>query len=172
MKHTAGISLVVLAGFVGCATPPPAGSRSSAVTENRTSSRSEAAPERAAQSRTTMSATGQPVEMEAYEVREAAFTDFGMSVRTNLAVKWGEPVEWMKVIGVQPESSAASQNLRPGDRIMAIDGQPVTKFDRDAMLEVLFQRKSGDRAELLLLGAGQVLPRFVTLTAAKPRLAK
>jgi C-terminal processing protease CtpA/Prc len=101
-------------------------------------------------------------------VKESAFSDFGMSVKTNLEVKFGADVEWMFVIGVNAGSSAAKANLSVGDRIMAIDGRLVTELDRDAMLAALFQRKKGDRVQFLLLGLKQPLPRFVTLVANRP----
>jgi C-terminal processing protease CtpA/Prc len=106
--------------------------------------------------------------MAAYEVRESAFTDFGMSVRTNFEVKWGGDIEWMRVSAVAAGSSAARQGLVPGDRIMAIDGEPVTKLGRDSMIEKLFLRETGDRVEILVLGPAKALPRFVILTANRP----
>src|SRR5581483_10508364 len=89
--------------------------------------------------------------LPAFEVREAAFTDFGMSVRTNLSVKWGEPVAWMRVGAVQPLSSAAAARLGAGDRILALDGHLVTGLGRAAMLAALFERHRGDRLQALVL---------------------
>ncbi len=113
---------------------------------------------------------GAALTLPAYEVRESAFSDFGMSVRTNYQVQWGGSLEWMEVIAVEPGSSAAQQNLSWGDRIIAIDGQPVTELQRDSMLATLFERKAGDRVDVLVLRAAQALPRFVTLTARRPPL--
>ncbi len=106
--------------------------------------------------------------LPAYEVRESAFSDFGMSVKTNFEVKWGGNIEWMVVTDVAADSSAARVGIRTGDRILAIDERLVTAMDRDAMLDSLFQRKKGDPARLLVLGLKQALPRFVTVVASRP----
>lgn len=106
--------------------------------------------------------------LEAYEVRESAFSDFGMSVRTNLEVKWGGGVAWMLVSAVEPGSSAARRGIVAGDRILAIDGRAVTELGRDAMLDVLFHRKKGEAARMLVLAQGEALPRFLTLVASPP----
>jgi C-terminal processing protease CtpA/Prc len=95
-----------------------------------------------------------------------------MSVRTNPEVKWGAAVEWMQVSAVAPGSSAAKRHLGAGDRIIAIEDQPVTKLSRDGMLEVLFQRKAGDIVRLLVLGKDQAMPQFIDLTAGRPGTAK
>ena len=113
-------------------------------------------------------ADDEATEMPAYEVREAAFTDFGMSVRTNLSVKWGERVEWMKVIAIAPGSSADGQGLRPADRILALDGKLITEFDRDSMVDALFQRTSGEVVDVLVLRPKQGLPHFIRLVAGRP----
>ena len=101
-------------------------------------------------------------------MRESAFSDFGMSVRTNLEVKGGGRIEWMVVTRVAADSSAARRGIAPGDQILAIDGRKITEMDRDAMLEALFQRKKGDRSRLLLLGHREALPRFLDLVANRP----
>ncbi len=106
--------------------------------------------------------------MSAYEVRESALSDFGMSVKTNFGVKWGGDVEWMLVTAVAVASSAAQAGLAPGDRLLAIDGRLIAEMNRDAMLEALFHRKKGETVRVLVLGRGQALPRFVTLTASRP----
>ena len=105
------------------------------------------------------------ITLPAFEVRESAFCDFGVSVKTNVEVKWGGAIEWMQVSGVEPGSLAAARNLRVGDQVLAIDKRPVTELDRDSMLEVLFQREKGDRSQLLILAVGEALPRFVTLVS-------
>jgi membrane-associated protease RseP (regulator of RpoE activity) len=109
-----------------------------------------------------------PSTLAAYEVRESAFSDFGMSVKTNLEVSWGGAVEWMFVTRVAAGSSASNVGLAPGDRILAIDGRTVSEMDREAMLAALFQRKKGDQSRLLVLGQREALPRFVTLVANRP----
>jgi hypothetical protein len=106
--------------------------------------------------------------LPAYAVRETAFSDFGMSVKTNFDVQWGGHVAWMVVTAIDAGSSAARQRLGVGDRILAIDGRPVTTFDRDAMLAALFHRKQGETSRLLVLGPKEALPRFVTLAARRP----
>lgn len=109
-----------------------------------------------------------PTSLPAFEVRESAFSDFGMSVKTNFDVKWGGKVEWMVVTGVAPGSSAARMRVAPGDRIMAIDGRKITDLDRDDMLDALFQRKKGDRSRLLVLSPRDGLPHFIVLVAHRP----
>ncbi len=106
--------------------------------------------------------------LPAYAVRETAFSDFGMSVKTNFDVQWGGHVAWMVVTAIEAGSSAARQRLGVGDRILAIDGRQVTAFDRDAMLAALFHRKQGETSRLLVLGPKEALPRFVTLAARRP----
>ena len=106
--------------------------------------------------------------LAAYEVRESAFSDFGMSVKTNFEVKWGGNIEWMVVTGVAAGSSASRMKIALGDRILAIDGRKITEMDRDAMLDALFQRKKGDRSRLLVLGHREALPRFLIVIANRP----
>ncbi len=109
-----------------------------------------------------------PLKLAAYEVKESAFSDFGMSVKTNFEVKWGGHIEWMTVSAVATPSSASRMGLAAGDRIMAIDGRLVTEMDRDAMLEKLFQRKKGETSRILVIGPQDPLPRFVMLVAHRP----
>jgi predicted metalloprotease with PDZ domain len=173
VKLQAAILLILLTGAGGCATRRETAANGSPTMVSGASDHtpSAAASVTASSPRKPVKAPGEPFELPAYAVRESAFTDFGMSVKTNLAVKWGDGVEWMEVSGVVRESSAAKQHLQAGDRILAIDGQLITKFGRDSMLDALFQRKAGDRVELLVMSAGQALPRYVTLTAERPRRA-
>jgi C-terminal processing protease CtpA/Prc len=109
--------------------------------------------------------TAGTVKLPAYEVRESAISDFGISVRTNFEVKWAGKIEWMRVSAVSASSSAAHAGLAPGDQILAIDGQLITEMDKATMLDALFQRKKGDSCRLLILGQNDSLPRFVTLIA-------
>jgi membrane-associated protease RseP (regulator of RpoE activity) len=112
---------------------------------------------------------GEPIALPGYEVREAVFTDFGLSVRTNPEVKFGAAITWMQISAVLPGSAAAQLGLLPGDSILALDGRPITEFDRDAMLAILFLRKQGDRVDLLILGEHGGMPRFIALNALRPR---
>lgn len=105
-----------------------------------------------------------------HEGRAYALCDFGMSVRTNFEVSRNGEVEWMRISGVDRGSSAAEANLRPGDRILAIGGRPLKEFGRDAMLEIIFYGKNGVRMKFLVLGAGDALAQFVTLTSRRPVL--
>ena len=174
MRFLLATTFLLLAGATGCTTPPEPGTDGSAATRPA-SPPSAPAPTSAkpAAARRVQPRDGDPASaLPVYEVRESAFTDFGMSVKTNVEVKWGDAVAWMEVSSVAPDSSAAKKGLRPGDRILALDGELITKFGRDSMLEALFQRKAGERAELLVMNTGQALPHYVTLTAAKPRLAR
>lgn len=108
------------------------------------------------------------IPFNAYEVRESAFSDFGMSLKTNLEVRLSGAIQWMVVSAVDEGSSAARMEIRTGDRIMAIDGRLITEIDRDTMLELFFQRKKGQSSRLLVLGPKEALPRFVTLVASPP----
>ena len=174
MKFDVVISVAAIFGLAACSVPGRTASDPSATGGSRVAweNPSSAGSEKKSTSRRDAKNQGESVEMQVYEVRESAFTDFGMSVMTNSEVKWGGEIEWMRVSAVVPGTSAAKQNLGSGDRIMAIDDRLVTKLSRDAMLEVLFQRKTGDRVNLLVLGKGQSMPRFVGLTANRPDLAK
>jgi hypothetical protein len=174
-KLAAAISVVLMTGAVGCMVPHQSALPTSVTAKNHGAERSQSAEAPGKVSPIggpNVKNEGEPLEMPAYAVQESAFTDFGMSVKTNMEVKWGGYVAWMQVSGVVLESSAAKQGLRPTDRILAIDDRLIAKFNRDAMLEVLFQRKTGDKVKLLVLGAKQALPRFVTLTAELPSLPK
>ncbi len=113
-------------------------------------------------------APSSPTVLPAYAVRETAFSDFGMSVKTNFDVQWGGRVAWMVVTAIDAGSSAARQRLGVGDRILALDGRQITTFDRDAMLAALFHRKQGETSRLLVLGPKEALPRFVVLVAHRP----
>ncbi|HEX2854630.1 MAG TPA: PDZ domain-containing protein [Opitutaceae bacterium] len=160
--------LVVVAGLAGCANAgknpsiPGTKREEPPLSANRISR--EINPDAAGKTPAPQN-SGDLFKLPSYEVRESAFSDFGMSVRTNMEVKWGASVEWMLVIGVDAGSSAAKLNLSVGDRILAIGGRLVAELSRDEMLAALFQRKKGERVEFLVLGVRQSLPRFVTLTA-------
>lgn len=168
MRISRPIACWAAIGLAGCTTSPetPATTKRSdasslAVNAGLVSS----APLRASQ--TNLESETPAQKMEAYEVRASAFSDFGMSVKTNFAVQWGGQVEWMLVTGVEPSSSAARAGLAAGDKIMAIDGVAVTAMERDVMLAALFRRKRGERARILILARGEALPRFVQLTASR-----
>lgn len=118
--------------------------------------------------RTAPTDNSDPISMEAFEVRGSAFNDFGMSVRTNFEVEWGGAVDWMQVSGVQPDSSASTQRIAVGDRVLAVDGTLIKGMGRDEMLERLFQRKKGERSRFLILSRRRPLPHFVILTASRP----
>jgi membrane-associated protease RseP (regulator of RpoE activity) len=159
------------AAAAGCSTTPETARDGSGAIHRVATESAPAAPQKeptgTAASRPPKSATP-PVALEAYEVRESAFSDFGMSVKTNFEVKWGGNVEWMTVTAVAPASSASRAGIAAGDRILAIDGRKISEMDRDAMLAALFQRKKGDRSRLLVLGPREGLPRFVSLIANRP----
>ncbi len=106
-----------------------------------------------------------PVTLAAFEVKEAAFSDFGMSVKTNLEVQWGGAIEWMQVSAVATASSAAKAGLVAGDRILAIDGRTIGEMHRDGMLGALFGREKGEASRMLVLSRNEGLPRFIRLVA-------
>lgn len=103
-----------------------------------------------------------------FRVQEWAFNDFGMSVKTNVEVMWGENVQWMEVSALEAGGSAAARGLSPGDRILALEGVPVVKLNKAAMLEALFQRKKGEHVRVLVMSPRDPLPRFVVLVASRP----
>jgi predicted metalloprotease with PDZ domain len=160
-------ALIAISALTGCATREQSALGKLAASTDR----SVAASQRPQEPKGTsgqgrnMENQAEPQKLAAYEVRELAFCDFGMSVKTNFEVKWGGRIEWMQVSGVDAGSSAARLDLRVGDKILAIDGRLISELERDAMLEALFQRKKGDRSQFLVLGVRQALPRFVTLVA-------
>jgi S1-C subfamily serine protease len=171
VPFTATIALVICAGTVGCSTmQETARDRSGAIHPGAKGS-APAAPQNGstitAASQPLKSATA-PVTLAAYEVRESAISDFGMSVKTNFEVKWGGNVEWMTVTAVAAGSSASRAGIAAGDRILAIDRRKISEMDRDDMLDALFQRKKGDRSRLLVLRPREGLPRFVSLIANRP----
>ena len=159
--------LIAMSGLTGCATREPSALGKPATPEdhNVAASQRPLEPNGASGKGRKTESQAEPLKLAAYEVRELAFCDFGMSVKTNFEVKWGGRIEWMQVSGVDAGSSAARLNLRVGDKILAIDGRLISELDRDAMLEALFQRKKGDRSQFLVLGVREALPRFVTLVA-------
>lgn len=123
---------------------------------------------RASQNETRSERSAEPVRLEAYHVKESAISDFGMSVKTNFEVQWGGKIEWMTVNAIAGGSSAERAGLKPGDRIMAIDGQLVVGMERDVMLGLFFQRRKGEASRLLVLSHREALPRFVILVASRP----
>lgn len=101
-------------------------------------------------------------------MQEGAFSDFGMSVKTNFEVVTGGNVQWMEVSALAPGGSAAARGLVAGDRIRALDAVAVTTLNQTAMLEALFQRKKGEQMRVLVMAQGDVFPRFVVLVASRP----
>jgi hypothetical protein len=157
--------------FAGCATNPPGAlSGPSAPAHSSPSAVRDSAPIATPHpgKKRPPPTTEELIKLKAYEVKESAFSDFGMSVKTNFEVIGGGDIEWMLISAVAPGSSAARMNLGAGDRILAIDGRQVTELNRDAMLERLFQRKKGETSRLLVLGRRDALPRFVILSASRP----
>ncbi len=59
----------------------------------------------------------------------------------------------VKVRYVYPDSPAAGAQLKPNDRILALDGKPVA--DRDAFLELMAARALGDEIELTVQSGDQ-----------------
>jgi len=112
---------------------------------------------------------GDIVTFPKFVVTAEGFANFGLSVVTNPEVRHGGMIKWMRVGVVIPDSIAARSGLYTGDQILAIDGVPVTDLNRDAMLDALFQRSSGDRLRLAVLARRHGhLPLFVTLEGATP----
>jgi predicted metalloprotease with PDZ domain len=169
MKFNPAITALATVVIAGCTTAPRTIRPASAV-DTPAATAPNAAPSRAAGrgDAPDLNVPSIPTTLEAYEVKESAFSDFGMSVKTNFDVKWGGTVEWMLVTAVAAGSSAARMGIVAGDRIMAIDGRRVTDLDRDAMLDLLFQRKKGDTSRLLVFGQKDAFPRFVILAASRP----
>jgi len=63
---------------------------------------------------------------------------------------------------VLPGTPAASADIRPGDRLIAIDGQPATELGFAALRERL--SRAGRRCELILQRGGRRLVKNLTLT--------
>ena len=162
-----------LAGVAGCVAPPSGGVSSAMRTNGELRAASAAGEGRADGGGTAQAAPanegpgGEPVRMGAVRVQEWAFSDFGMSVKTNFGVASGENVQWMEVSALEPGGSAVARGLAPGDRILAIERVPVTELNKSAMLAVLFQRKKGEQVRVLVMARGDPLPRFVVLVAGR-----
>ncbi len=54
---------------------------------------------------------------------------FAFGVIAAILIAYGEPVTPPIVAGVQPNSAAAAAGLRPGDRIVAMNGETVRRFE-------------------------------------------
>lgn len=107
---------------------------------------------------------GDIVELPKFVVTQKALMNFGLSVVTNAEVRRGGKIEWMRVGLVIPGSLAAQNNLMPWDQILAIDRVMVTELDREAMLQLLFEKSAGERVTLLIMARRHgLLPIFVTL---------
>jgi predicted metalloprotease with PDZ domain len=169
MKLKQTLTALTATILIGCATAPKSILPASATDTRSPPARDAPSPQSTGRNE-ALNVKVQPIPttLQAYEVKESAFSDFGMSVRTNFEVKWGGTVEWMLVTAVEADSSASRRGIVAGDRIMAIDGRLVTALDRDAMLDLLFQRKKGDTSRLLVFGQKDAFPRFVTLAASRP----
>lgn len=172
MSCRAGFLALVFSGaFVGCVATSDHGS--GPVVSNETkpvpASTAPSTREPAARSPAARGTAGErPLKLQPFHVQEWAFSDFGLSVKTNFEVVTGGNVQWMEVSALEPGSAAALRGLARGDRILAIDAAPVTELSRGAMLEKLFQRKKGEQVRLLVMGSGDPLPRFVMLVAGRP----
>jgi hypothetical protein len=104
------------------------------------------------------------VELPKFVVTQKAFLDFGLSVVTNAEVQRGGKIKWVRVGVVIPGSLADQNNLMPWDQILAIDRVMVTELDREAMLQLLFEKSAGERLTLLVMSRRNgLLPVFVTL---------
>jgi hypothetical protein len=86
--------------------------------------------------------------LPAFQVREPGLTDFGMSLLTNPEVAAGKKVMWIIVGDVVPRSAASTAGLRPGDKIIRVDRELVSKLSRAEMLSTFFGRMVGDRVQL------------------------
>ncbi len=168
-------ALAVLVGWAvggaGCVVsrtgpPTPAAGSESAAAANSGAER----PVRAARGRgadADKEARGEAIRLPAYRVQEGAFSDFGMSVKTNFEVASGGHIQWMEVSGVEPGGSAAARGLAVGDRILALDTVAVTTLSKAAMLEALFQRKRGAQMRVLVMAQRDAFPRFVVVVAGR-----
>jgi hypothetical protein len=121
------------------------------------------------------SAAEETVQLPRFEVRERGISDFGMSIVTNPEVANGGKISWMIVGYIVPGSAAAQAGLKPGEKIIAIDGADLSALSKDAMLRTFFQREIGDRVRLSLGGAPRKPGRSVELVCnakqmeSKPR---
>jgi M6 family metalloprotease-like protein len=69
----------------------------------------------------------------------------------------------LKVAAIEPESSAARADIRPGDQLRAIDGTPVT--DLASLRDLLLSRHEGDRLTVTGLRDGKSIEFVVNLGA-------
>jgi M6 family metalloprotease-like protein len=69
----------------------------------------------------------------------------------------------VRVEAVEPDSPAAKADIKPGDRLRAIDGTPV--HDLAALREVLLSRCEGDRLTVAAVRNGKPVEFVVTLGA-------
>src|SRR5688500_11750156 len=104
-RHRPAIALLtVMSSLAGCATveknqSAPDGKRESSLSSASPPSQKISSAESKSGKAPVPQNSGELFKLPSYEVRESAFSDFGMSVRTNLEVKFGAHVEWMLVIG-------------------------------------------------------------------------
>jgi hypothetical protein len=102
-----------------------------------------------------------------FEVHERRFSNFGLSVITNVGVMRGGPIAWMRVGQVVSGSSADRSGVRPGDEILAIDDALLAEVSREQMLQAFFGREKNDTVKLVLFGGKDLVPRIVVLKAGQ-----
>jgi regulator of sigma E protease len=81
-----------------------------------------------------------------------------------VSMTYGHPVSTPRIDMIKPDSAAAAAGLKPGDMVLAINGQPIRKFIevqhfvRDHVDQVLqFRVKRGDR-ETMITAVPTVVP--------------
>jgi hypothetical protein len=84
--------------------------------------------------------------------------------RAFLGIHMGEGDDGVKIVKTVEGSPAAAAKLRPGDRIVAVNGKPVAKVGQ--LVELMREQKPGDVVELLVL-RGEQTKVLVKVTLGK-----
>jgi regulator of sigma E protease len=85
---------------------------------------------------------------------------FAFAVIAVILVTLGEPVTPPVVAGIQPNSAAAAAGLRVGDRIVAMNGETMRRFE-DIAFYTQLHPNSGLRIDLVRQGKALTLPAHI-----------
>ncbi len=96
--------------------------------------------------------------------RGVSSTPAPSSARAWLGVRVAHEADGARILEVVPNSPAAEAGLRPGDRIVAIDGEPVDT--NHPLPDVIQRRRPGDTVRLKIIREGEEQTVFVTLGRA------